>query len=115
VRRAASFSVMSVDMEYSVRFSLTIHNHDGSKAAFFGKRLTLPFVPFIGLRLAESEGVTEAVESVVWSAIDQEFRCHINSSEVEMADGYDLDMAFLIDQAKANGWEGTGRVYDTNS
>lgn len=106
---------MSIDMEYSVRFSLTIHSLDGSKAASFGKRLTLPFVPFIGLRLAESEGVTEPVVSVVWSAVDQEFRCHIDSSEVEMDDGYDLDMTFLIDQAKANGWEGAGRIYDTNS
>ena len=102
-------------MEYRVRFSLTIHSLDGSKAAFFGKRLTLPFVPFIGLRLAESEGITEPVVSVVWSASDQEFRCHIDSSEVEMADGYDLDMTFLIDQAKANGWEGAGRIHDTNS
>ncbi len=102
-------------MEYSVRFSLTIRSLDGSKAAFFGKRLTLPFVPFIGLRLAEGEGVTEPVVSVVWSAVDQEFHCHIDSSEVEMDDGYDLDMTFLIDRAKANGWEGAGRIYDTNS
>lgn len=102
-------------MEYDVHFSLTIYSLDGSKAATFGKRMMLPFVPFIGLRLAERESVTDPVLSVVWSAVDQEFRCHIDSSEVEMADGYDLDMAFLIDQAKANGWVGSGRVYDKNS
>lgn len=95
-------------MEYEVHFSLTIRSLDSTKAVFFGKKLNLPFVPFIGLRLSEKLGSSEPVSAITWSHEQQEFHCHIDSQEVEMDDGYDLDLEFLIEQAKDNGWEGNG-------
>jgi hypothetical protein len=102
-------------MEYKVHFSLTIHSVDGSKAVFFGKEMLLPFVPFLGLQLREELGPSEPVKSVTWSPLDQKFFCHIDSYEVEVSDGYNVDLAFLIIQAKANGWQGDGRIHTVGS
>jgi len=102
-------------MEYRVHFSLTIHSFDGTKAAFFGKEMLLPFVPSLGLRLQGALSASEPVNSVTWSQSDQRFSCHIDSYEIDMNDGYDLDLAFLIEQAKADDWEGGSRIYEVNS
>jgi hypothetical protein len=106
---------MSIDMEYGVHFSLTIHSFDGTKAASLGKKMLLPFVPFLGLRLQGELSASEPVNAVTWSQTDQQFSCHIDSYELDMNDGYDLDLAFLIEQAKADDWEGEGRIYEINS
>jgi len=102
-------------MEYKVHFSLAIRSLDGTKAAFGAKKLLLPFVPFVGLRLQEKLGASEPVSSITWSDEKQEFHCHIDVYEVEMNDGYDLDLDFLIENAKDNGWEGISKVHEINS
>jgi putative lipase involved disintegration of autophagic bodies len=61
---------MSIDMEYRVHISLTIHSFDGTKAAFFGKEVLLPFVSFLGLRLQGALGASESVNSVTFSQSD---------------------------------------------
>lgn len=99
-------------MEYKTHFTLVIRNSDSTKAAFFGKKINLPFVPFIGLRLSEKFGSSEPVSSITWSHEQQEFQCHIEAREVFMNDEDYLDLKFLIEQAKDNGWEGKGKIHE---
>lgn len=103
-------------MEYKTHITLTIRSSDNTKAVYFWKKLTLPFVPFIGLRINEKlTGSSEPVSSITWSQESQEFYCHIDSREVEMDDGYNLDLEFLIEQAKDNDWEGSGDIREIKS
>ena len=67
---------------------------------------------FLGLRLQEKRGSSEPVVLITWSDKNQEFHCHIDDSETKMADGYDLNMEFLIKEAQKNGWLEIDKVYD---
>ncbi|GIU42300.1 hypothetical protein TUM4438_08540 [Shewanella sairae] len=99
-------------MKYKVHFTLTIHSLNDEKAVFFHKKLELPFVPFIGLRLSENLGSSEPVSSIAWCQESSEFNCHIDSREVEMDDGFDLDLEYLIEEALDNGWIGKSKIYE---
>jgi hypothetical protein len=106
---------MSNSMEYKIHFTLTIRSLDKTKATTGYKKMVLPFVPFLGMRLEEKLGLSEPIVSISWSNEEQEFYCHIDSSEIEMDDGFDLDMDFLIDQARKNKWLKIGNVHEVNS
>lgn len=98
-------------MEYVVNFKLAIYNSDKTRACFGHKTMTLPFPPFIGLRLQEKMS-NDPITDVSWSNEHQEFTCHIKRYEEIMDDGSMLDMEFLVDLAKQDGWLGLNRTYD---
>lgn len=99
-------------MDYKAHITLTIWSLDGSKAVTGYKELTLPFVPFVGLRLMERHGPSQPIVSVAWSDNDQMFFCHVEDREVETGDLYNLDLKFLVETAKRNGWSEFGSPYD---
>jgi len=102
-------------MEYKVHFSLTIWSLERDKRVFGSKELSLPFVPFIGLRLQESYGASQPVVSISWNDDKKTFHCHIEDQGTEMDDGYDLNLDFLVKTAKKNGWSGFNETYEINS
>ncbi|QSX36949.1 hypothetical protein [Shewanella sedimentimangrovi] len=99
-------------MDYQVHFSLTIRSFDGKTAAFLSKQMSLPFVPFIGLRLAQANGASEPVVSVAWDEVSQSFQCHIDAHEAEMPAACRLGLDYLVQAAKDNGWQGAGKIYE---
>jgi hypothetical protein len=98
-------------MSYSVQFTLAIRSFDQKRAAFLSKKLSLPFVPFVGLRLVEPSGNSEPVVSVAWSDESQSFHCHIDAIQAQMPSGCELDLDYMIESARDNGWEGAAKIY----
>lgn len=86
-------------MSYSVQFTLAIRSFDKKRAAFLSKKLTLPFVPFVGLSLVEPSGNSQPVVSVAWSDESQSFHCHIDAIQAEMPSGCELDLDYKIGRA----------------
>ncbi|QYJ75024.1 hypothetical protein [Shewanella sp. FJAT-52076] len=99
-------------MRFQVQFTLAIRSFDRKRAAFLSKKLTLPFVPFVGLQLVEPSGNSEPVISVAWSDETRTFHCHIDAIQAQMPQGCELDLDYLIESARENGWEGAAKIYD---
>lgn len=104
-------------MEYKVHFSLTIWSLERDRQVFGSKELSLPFVPFIGLRLEESYGSSPPVLSISWNDDKKYFHCFIEDqeTEVEYEYGYDVNLEFLVEKAKEDGWSGFNKTYEINS
>lgn len=98
-----------MSQEWKVRFEYTIYETlperpgaiDKPPLAFASLEATLPFVPFIGLRI---DGVAfasrQAIDSVTWRGADELFVCHLT----DLVASYDLPYRNLKGIAVDGGW-----------
>ncbi|WP_323889236.1 hypothetical protein [Aeromonas caviae] len=99
-----------VVMNYKVKLSLIVRDVDKTCFCAGAKELSLPFVPFVGLRLHEDMQVY-TLATVGWADNEQCFYCSVEMSEELLSDGDLIDMDFIIETAKNSGWVGFNKIH----